>query len=86
MTPIPADHEDNRLKPRFVRKKSTKPLKGFALDLGLRFNSEGVPFLEDLNSNQNVRPFTNVTDLLVTLGAEIKELHEKRFPGAASGA
>jgi hypothetical protein len=86
MTPIPADHEDNHLKPRFVRKKSTKPLKGFALDLSLRFNSEGVPFLEDLNSNQNVRPFTNVTDLLVTLGAEIKELHKKRFPGAASGA
>lgn len=56
------------------------------MDLSLRFNSEGVPFLEDLNSNQNVRPFTNVTDLLVTLGAEIKELHEKRFPGAASGA
>ena len=46
MTPIPADHEDSSLKPRFVRKKSTKPLKGFALRLSLRFNSEGVPFLE----------------------------------------
>jgi hypothetical protein len=86
MTPIPADHEEGSLKPRFVRKKSTKPLKGFAVDLSLRFNSEGVPFLEDLNSKSNVRPFTNVTDLLVTLGSEIRELHEKRFPGAASGA
>jgi len=61
MTPIHPDHGDKRLTARYVRKKSTKPLKGCALDICIRFNKDGVPFLDDLNTDHDVRPFTNVS-------------------------
>ena len=82
MTPIHADRP-YALQPRYVNKRSGKPLTGFALDITIRFNTDGTPFLQDLNSDSNVIPHTNVDDLMKTLNDEIRHNYTKRYGKAA---
>ncbi|MGO9462975.1 MAG: hypothetical protein ACLQVF_02265 [Isosphaeraceae bacterium] len=82
MTSIRPDRDSYALQRRYVRKKGGKPLKGFAMDLVVRFNSEETAFLQDLNSDRNVMPFTNVDDLVIFLAGEIKRNHDEHYAAA----
>jgi hypothetical protein len=82
MTPIPADRNSYALQRRYVSKKGGKPLKGFALDLTLRFNTDGTPFLQDHNSEWNVMPFTNLGDLRRFLDEQIERNHVEHYGSA----
>jgi hypothetical protein len=85
MTSIRPDRSTYALERRYGHKKGGKPLKGFALDITIRFNTEGVPFLQDLNSNRNVMPFTNVDDLMEFLDEQIRSNHDAHY-GAVPAA
>jgi hypothetical protein len=84
MTSIRPDRDSYALQRRYISKKGQKPLKGFAMDLVIRFNSEGTAFLQDLNSDRNVMPFTNVDDLLEFLDEEIRSNHDEHYDSAAA--
>jgi hypothetical protein len=84
MTSIHPDRDSYALRRRYTSKKGQKPLKGFAMDLVIRFNSEGTAFLQDLNSDRNVMPFTNVDDLLEFLDAEVRSNHDEHYGSAAA--
>jgi hypothetical protein len=84
MTPIPADRNSYRLQSRYASKKGGKPLKGFALDLTLRFNTDGTPFLQDHNSERNVMPFTNLGDLRRFLDEHIERNYVEHYGSSAA--
>lgn len=84
MTSIRPDRDSYALRRRYASKKGKKPLKGFAMDLVVRFNSEGTAFVQDLNSDRNTMPFTNVDDVILFLATEIKRNHDEHY-AAASG-
>jgi hypothetical protein len=58
MAGIPADRTQYRLNRRYKSKKGGKPLKGFALDVTVRFNTYGTPFVQDHNGD--VMPFNDL--------------------------
>lgn len=74
MTSIHADREAYALERRHVRKKGKKPLNGFALDITVRFNTHGVPFLEDHNGDLGTMPFHDVNELIGWLGERISTI------------
>ena len=82
MTTILADRNTYAIRPRFMRKKGGKPLNGFALDITIRFNTDGVPFLEDHNGVRNTMPFANLDDLRVFIDSELVRNHKERFGSA----
>ena len=72
MTPIRADRETYAIERRTQSKKGQKPLKGFAIDITVRFNTDGHPFLQDHNSDGNTMPFNYVSELTAFVGKEIE--------------
>ena len=83
MTSIHTDREAYALARRYVSKKGKKPLKGFALDITIRFNAEGVPFLQDHNGNLGTVPFHNTDELVRWLDEHIRHNHDEHY--AAGG-
>jgi len=80
MTSIPADRSTWAVAPRYVSKKGPKPLKGFALDVTMRF-STGV-FLQDHNGEATMH-FDTVEALCEFLTEQIKRNYAERVrPGA----
>ena len=59
MAGIPADRAQYRLTRRHKSKRDGRPLKGFALDLTIRFNSNGTAFVQDHNGDATM-PFTTM--------------------------
>jgi hypothetical protein len=84
MTSIRTDREAYSLTRRYLSKKGKKPLKGFALDLTIRFNTDGVPFLQDHNGELNTMPFQNVDQMIGWLGEHIKHNHDEHYAAARS--
>ncbi len=79
---IRAHRTKYNLTPRYKHKRGGKPLSGFALDLTIRFNSEGTAFLQDHNlAGPNVMPFTNLDELQSVLHRELEHHHEAHFAG-----
>jgi hypothetical protein len=83
MTSIRPDRSSYALQRRLTHKKGGKPLEGYAIDIVVRFNKEGVPFLQDLNSDRNVMPFTNVGDLRRFLDEQIERNYIAHFGATA---
>lgn len=79
MTSIHPDREAYALERRYVRRKGKKPLKGFALDITVRFNAEGVPFLQDHNGELGTMPFHDVDEFIGWLGENIKHNHVEHY-------
>ena len=75
---IQPDKTQYALKRRYGHKSSDKALKGFALDLTLRFNTDGHPFLDDHNGN-GVMPFNTVDEVADFVAAEIRRNHGEHF-------
>ncbi|HTZ65719.1 MAG TPA: hypothetical protein VMB51_16590 [Solirubrobacteraceae bacterium] len=86
MTSIHADQpqEAYELSRRYTSKRGQKPLKGFALDLTVRFNSDGVPFLQDHNGDLGTMPFHNVDEFTDWLAYKIRQNHDEHFRSAAA--
>ncbi len=63
---------------RYVHRDSDKKLKGFALDITLRFNSDGHAFLDDKNGD-GLMPFGTVDEVADFVAAEIRKNHEEHF-------
>jgi hypothetical protein len=77
---IRADCTKYNLTPRYTHKRGNKPLSGFALDITIRFNSEGTAFLQDHNlEGANVMPFTTLDQLQRTLNRELEHHYESHF-------
>lgn len=83
MTGIRADRTTYALEPRYLHKKGGKPLTGFALDITIRFNKDGHPFVQDHNHNGPM-PFNTVEELQEFVATEIARNHADHF--AASTA
>jgi hypothetical protein len=83
MTGIPADRTKYAIERRYQSKKGGKPLKGFALDLTIRFNTDGHPFLQDHNGNGPM-PFNTVDELWDFLSSEIARNWGEHFAPAAT--
>ena len=79
MTKIRADHTTYAVQPRYVSKKGGKALKGFALDISIRFNVDGTPFVQDHNSAGGTMPFNATSELLEFLDAEIQRNFDQHF-------
>jgi hypothetical protein len=58
-----------------------KPLNGIAIDLILRFNKDGHPFLQDKNAEpgRNVMPFNDVEEVMEFISAEISRNYNEHF-------
>jgi hypothetical protein len=81
MTGIPADRTTYALGRRYTSKKGGKPLKGFALDLTIRFNTTGVAFLQNHNGDAGPMPFSELDELKQFIGDEIdRNYREHGFP------
>jgi hypothetical protein len=83
MTQIRADHTEYSIERRHQRKKGGKPLKGFALDVTIRFNSDGTPFVQDHNSAHGTMPFNSVDEVRKFIGDEIDRNFEEHFDVSA---
>ena len=81
MTGIRADRETYGLERRYVSKKGQKPLKGFALDTTIRFNTDGVPFVQDHNSKLGPMPFDSVEAVAEFVRKQIIANHREHFQG-----
>src|SRR3954454_19031504 len=79
MTEIRADRTTYAIERRYRSKKGGKPLKGFALDITVRFNTDGHPFLQDHNSGNGPMPFNTVDELKRFLTDEISRNHAEHF-------
>jgi hypothetical protein len=79
MTPIPPDRSSYALQRRYASKKGGKPLKGFAFDVTVRFNTEGTAFLQDHNSDGSVMPFTALGDLRRFLDEHIERNYVEHY-------
>jgi hypothetical protein len=86
MTSIHADlpEEAYELTRRYVSKRGQKPLKGFALDITVRFNTDGVPFLEDHNGELGTMPFPDVDKFIDWFRYKVKQNHDEHFLKSAS--
>jgi hypothetical protein len=71
-------NQQYKLNRRYVHKNSDQALKGFALDLTLRFNTDGHPFLDDLNGD-GVMPFNTVDEVADFVAAEIRRNHSEHY-------
>ncbi len=80
MTEIPADRPKYRIERRYQHKKGSKPLKGFALDITMRFNKDGSPFLQDHNGT--TMPFNTLDQLKAFVADEIDRNHAEHYKGA----
>lgn len=78
MTGIRADRTTYAIERRYQSKKGGKPLKGFALDLTIRFNTDGHPFLQDHNGDGPM-PFNTVDELQEFVATEIARNHGEHF-------
>jgi hypothetical protein len=77
---IRANRTKYNLTPRYKHKRGGKPLSGFALDITIRFNSEGKAFLQDHNlAGANVMPFNELDELQHVLHREIEHHHGTHF-------
>jgi hypothetical protein len=85
MTGIRADRTTYAIERRYQSKKGGKPLKGFALDITVRFNTDGHPFLQDLNSSKGPMPFNTLEELKGFIDGEIDRNHAEHY-GAAGAA
>ena len=79
MTGIRADRTTYAIDRRYESKKGGKPLKGFALDITMRFNTDGHPFLQDHNSDGGPMPFNTVDELAKFVSDEIRRNHREHF-------
>jgi hypothetical protein len=79
MTPIRADRSTYGLERRYTSKKGGKSLKGFALDVTIRFNTYGTPFVQDHNSGQGPMPFNTVAELCDFIGEQIERNYRAHF-------
>jgi hypothetical protein len=86
MTSIHADlpQEAYALARRYTSKRGRKPLKGFALDLTVRFNSDGVPFLQDHNGDLGTMPFHNVDEFTEWFAYKIKQNYDEHYRSSAA--
>jgi hypothetical protein len=78
MTGIPADRTQYRLERRYKSKKGGKPLKGFALDVTIRFNTYGTPFVQDHNGNGPM-PFNTLDELGDFISEQIERNHREHY-------
>lgn len=85
MTPIRADRTTYAVERRYASKKGGKPLKGFALDVTIRFNTNGTPFVQDHNSENGPMPFNTVEELREFIDVQIARNYAEHF-GAATPA
>lgn len=86
MTKIRVDHTQYSLARRHERKKGGKALKGFALDVTIRFNTDGTPFVQDHNSSHGTMPFNTVEELRTFISDEIERNFDEHFgPTALAG-
>lgn len=83
MTGIPADRTTYRLERRYRHKRASKPLSAFALDITLRFNKYGTPFLEDHNGGGPM-PFNTLDEVVTFVSDEIRRNYADYF--ASNGA
>jgi hypothetical protein len=83
MTKIRADRTRYAIDRRYQSKKGGKPLKGFALDITIRFNTDGHPFLQDHNSNGPM-PFNTVDELQDFVAQEIARNYSEHFVGSST--
>lgn len=82
MTGIPADRTKYAIERRYKHKKGGKALTGFALDITIRFNTDGKPFLQDHNGNGPM-PFNTLDQLNGFIADEVDRNHGEHF-GASS--
>lgn len=54
-------------------------MKGFALDLTVRFSTNGMPFLQDHNSTHGTMPFNTVSEVRAFISEEIDRNFEELF-------
>lgn len=83
MTGIPADRTTYHLERRYRHKRANKDLSAFALDITLRFNQHGTPFLEDHNGGGPM-PFNNLDEVVRFISDEIRRNFADYF--ASKGA
>ncbi len=79
MTPIRPDRTTYAIERRYASKKGGSPLKGFALDTTIRFNTDGHPFLQDHNSNTGTMPFNTVQEVARFVADEIVRNYDEHF-------
>jgi hypothetical protein len=82
MAGIPADRTQYRLNRRYASKKGGKPLKGFALDVTIRFNTYGTAFIQDHNG-EGPMPFDTVDEAREFVGDWIGRNYREHFGGSA---
>jgi hypothetical protein len=70
-----------RIERRTKHLQSGKKLNGIAIDLILRFNKDGHPFLQDKNATpgRNVMPFNDVEEVMEFITAEISRNYNEHF-------
>lgn len=78
MTGIRADRTTYAIERRYKSKKGGKPLKGFALDITIRFNTDGHPFLQDHNGNGPM-PFNTVEQVRDFVSNEITRNYGEHY-------
>lgn len=83
MTGIRADRTTYAVERRYQSKKGGKPLKGFALDITIRFNTTGSPFLQDHNSDNGPMPFNTLDELKDFIAEQIDRNHAEHYTGTA---
>jgi hypothetical protein len=83
MTGIPPDRTTYALERRYSSKKGGKPLKGFALDLTIRFNSTGTAFVQNHNGDRGPMPFNTLEELKQFVSDEIDRNYGEHFAAAA---
>jgi hypothetical protein len=79
MTGIRADRTTYAIERRYQSKKGGKPLKGFAVDVTIRFNTYGTPFVQDHNSDEGPMPFNTLDELRSFIDAEIERNYQEHF-------
>lgn len=78
MTAIRADRTTYTIERRTQHKKGQKPLTGFAVDITVRFNKDGHPFLQDHNSDGPM-PFNYVEELTEFITTQIERNYREHF-------
>jgi hypothetical protein len=85
MAGIPADRAQYRLMRRHRSKNGGKPLKGFALDLTIRFNSNGTVFVQDINGDATM-PFASMEQARDFIVSWLEWHYRDHFAGTSAAS